>query len=662
MRDLFFHNPAPVNRTIGRAPGKASFRADIQALRGVAVLLVVLYHSGLGIFGAGYLGVDMFFVISGFLITGIITRGLADQRFSFIDFYSRRVRRLLPAAYTMLAVTAVASALLLTTSQYRDFLVNAVGSVFFVANLTLWKSTGYFALDSAFQPLLHMWSLAIEEQYYLLLPLILRIVPRRAWLPLLASATVVSVVGGVYLGLVKPGIAFFWLLSRAWELGIGSIAALTWHKPALKRMCRLLVWLALIGLLLVPIWALPGPVPGAGAILICLAAVIFIVADDTRLAASWPVRLLAYVGDFSYSLYLVHWPVFAFARVTTLSTELPVAVSILLIGVSFLLAWLLYTFVEEPLRLAPVKGRKLILTALLASAAVLALCWSLGHFRTQVPASAELAHPLEGLMASGCFTEDVETFDGSCSQSAEPQMLLWGDSYSAHLVPGLLATHAPPFAQASKGHCSPFANYAAVATGNERNWSKGCLRFNASVIDYARRTKSLKVVVMSGQFFRTLPFASAYAITRTPPGEVVRAPLGVAATVEAERHTVALLRSFGLRVLIVSPTPSSPFNMGQCWQRMAEHLPLLGQFANCRLTRDNPARVEQQWDAIGSGFQARANVPIIQLDQALCHSAQCHIQADGKPLFVDTGHLTEWGSLVVGRRLRLGERVWAEAR
>lgn len=669
---MLSNNRRPVNipklkrvrplQTIGAASSKASFRADIQALRGVAVLLVVLYHSGLGIFAAGYLGVDMFFVISGFLITGIVTSGIRESRFSFVEFYSRRIRRLLPAAYVTLALTSIAASWLLTTSQYRQFFVNLVGSLFFSANFTLWEQTGYFAPDSAFEPLLHMWSLAIEEQYYLFLPIILFFAPRRAWLALLIAASVASLVGGVYLATIKPSVAFFWLPARAWELGIGSIAALVWQNDSVRRFARGLLIPGIVAIILTPMWPMPGPTPGLSAALICLGAVIVILAREERVGNFVFVRGLAWVGDFSYSLYLAHWPLFALVRATRLSSELAAPISVVLIAIAFGLALLLYRLVEEPLRRSPVGGLKLILAAVGGSLAVLALAWGLGQAKLHIAGSAQLEIPVAGLNQPNCFSETVAGFDGQCTQSPAPEMLLWGDSYSAHLVPGLIATSRHSFAQASKGHCSPFANYAAVATANEFQWTKGCLAFNKSVIDYARRTHSLKVVILSGQYFRTLPDASQYAISTAPDGSIVRDPLGLEATIEAQRDTVAKLRSFGLRVVLITPPPPSAFDLGICWQRRAEGVPILGSYRNCLFREDNPARSAQLFDAMMAGFEHDANVPLIRLEQALCRDDRCQIEVGHKPLFRDTGHLTEWGSFVIGKRLNLGERAWVIAK
>lgn len=152
----------------------------MQALRGFAVLIVLLYHSGLELIPGGYLGADIFFVVSDYLITDIIRRGVETGSFRFAHFYTRRALRPLPAAYVMLFATTTLGFFVLTGTQYHAFRDQLLGSVFFAANFALWQQTGYFSIDAAFTPLLHMWSLAIEEQYYLVLPVLLVLVPRKA--------------------------------------------------------------------------------------------------------------------------------------------------------------------------------------------------------------------------------------------------------------------------------------------------------------------------------------------------------------------------------------------------------------------------------------------------------------------------------------------------
>jgi len=197
-------------------------RSDIQALRGLAVLLVIFQHAKAGFLPAGYLGVDIFFVISGYLITGILAREHARGGIRFGAFYFRRARRLLPAAGVTFAVTAVLAYVLLDAVEWRDFTRQLAGAVTFTANFVLLGQTGYFAHAAELKPLLHVWSLAVEEQFYLLLPALLALAPRRAWAPLLTGLLVASLALCLWWEGSRPDAAFYLLPARAWELGIGS--------------------------------------------------------------------------------------------------------------------------------------------------------------------------------------------------------------------------------------------------------------------------------------------------------------------------------------------------------------------------------------------------------------------------------------------------------
>ena len=216
-----------------------ALRIDIQALRGLAVLLVILQHAKAGFIEAGFLGVDIFFVISGFLITGMLAKAIARGSFSFSEFYFRRAKRLLPAAYVTFATTAVLSYFLLDAAEWHDFTVQLAGAVTFTGNLALWQQTGYFEGAAALKPLLHVWSLAVEEQYYLLLPAAMALVPRRYWTAGNALLLFASLALCVVLTFSSPNAAFYLLPARAWELALGSLAALwTARGPAPKSSSR----------------------------------------------------------------------------------------------------------------------------------------------------------------------------------------------------------------------------------------------------------------------------------------------------------------------------------------------------------------------------------------------------------------------------------------
>src|SRR6516165_5401338 len=215
---------------------------DIQVLRGIAVSLVVLFHSGTIPIPAGFLGVDVFFVISGFLITSHIIRDVDKQLFSLPRFYMRRARRLLPATYCTLAVTTLAAPFLLVPSSWGNYIKSLFGALTFTANIFLWLQTGYFEQDAAFKPLLHLWSLSIEEQYYLILPLFLLMAPNRWRTPLIAATLLSSAALCFLLVAYKTSATFFLLPTRVWELMIGSfLAGIVAKQPKLDAPAALKV-------------------------------------------------------------------------------------------------------------------------------------------------------------------------------------------------------------------------------------------------------------------------------------------------------------------------------------------------------------------------------------------------------------------------------------
>lgn len=356
-----------------------SQRIDIQALRGLAILLVVVYHARLLPLPGGYLGVDIFFVISGFLITSLIVRAIQAGNFSFADFYYRRARRLLPAAYVTLAVCLALSPFLLTSIEMRDFVMQVLGTVTFTGNFVLWSQTGYFESTAELKPLLHVWSLAIEEQYYMLLPAALVFIGKRYWLPGILALTLMSLGLLIALGPSMPGAVFYLFPTRAWELGIGSLLALATLGLKAQHSVRYLALPAGAALLLVPaLFPASRLHPEINALLVCLATAVLIAGNYRSLNEHMATRALARVGDISYSLYLVHWPIFAFlnnANVGGGGTWWPLRLGALLL--SFILAYLLYAQVEQRFRLTaprPVSkkyvGSMVLLSVLLVAAVV----------------------------------------------------------------------------------------------------------------------------------------------------------------------------------------------------------------------------------------------------------------------------------------------------
>ncbi|HWW72406.1 MAG TPA: acyltransferase, partial [Duganella sp.] len=203
------------------------YRSDIDGLRGIAVSSVILFHAGVRGFSGGFVGVDIFFVISGYLICGIIQREIAEQRFSYAKFYARRARRILPALFAVLLVCFVAAALVMTGAEMQDFSKSALANIGAVSNVYFWKSANYFSSSAELKPLMMTWSLSVEEQFYLFFPPVLLLIRRYRWNTgaALAALTAASLLASVWMTSRNPSTAFFLLPSRAWELGVGALLA-----------------------------------------------------------------------------------------------------------------------------------------------------------------------------------------------------------------------------------------------------------------------------------------------------------------------------------------------------------------------------------------------------------------------------------------------------
>jgi len=333
------------------------YRPEIDGLRAVAILPVVLFHAGVPGFGGGFVGVDVFFVISGYLITSIIRGELQDGGFSFVNFYKRRMRRIFPALFVMLAVSFVAAFIILPPSDLQQFSDSLVASTFFYSNIYFLHQSGYFATASELMPLLHTWSLAVEEQYYFVLPAMLFFSWRlghRGQMVLMAVLAVASLVAAqVYLA-TNPTLAFFVLPTRFWELLLGALAAYLLAGPAFPgRGASGLSWLGLAMILAaVAAFSPTTPFPGVAALLPTLGAVLVILTCDAdrgvgRLLA-W--RGLVMIGLLSYSLYLWHYPMLSFMRHLE-GGDRPAMLAVAVIA-SIIAAGLSYRFVEVPVRMS----------------------------------------------------------------------------------------------------------------------------------------------------------------------------------------------------------------------------------------------------------------------------------------------------------------------
>ena len=333
----------------------SQYRADIDGLRAIAVIGVILFHANLG-FTGGYVGVDVFFVISGYLISRIIVREVREERFSLQDFWVRRIRRILPAAATVVFATFLAGALILEPNSLRGLGISGIAYSLMVANVFFWKSSGYFSESAELQPLLHTWSLSVEEQFYVVLPIALTFLLRRksSWtFYIIAAIAMASFALNVLLLNEYPSSVFYLLPFRAWELLAGTLLVLCGDRIKLSEITNELLAVCGLGAIVIPMLYYTDGIqfPGLAAALPVGGTVLFIASNMSKATYTGQLvslKPLVAIGLISYSLYLWHWPLLVFSRhIFIVPTLFNTGAALVLTLIFSYLSWL---YIETPFR------------------------------------------------------------------------------------------------------------------------------------------------------------------------------------------------------------------------------------------------------------------------------------------------------------------------
>jgi peptidoglycan/LPS O-acetylase OafA/YrhL len=639
------------------------FRHDIQALRGIAVLLVLFYHAGIPGFSAGYLGVDVFFVISGFLMTGIIARDLEQKQqtlWPFLRrFYMRRIRRLLPAAYVTFFITMAGAYFFLTQIEYGEFAHQLAGAVTFNANHVLMFQDNYFDNGAELKPLLHTWSLSIEEQFYFFIPLLLFFVVRKYWIPLLGFSVLISLGLCFALNELKPSFTFYTLTTRAWELGFGSLAALAKVQENYRKILSCLCWPASAALIIIPAFMVAGPHPGLAALLVCTAVLVLLVGQSESLNNSHLIQCFGKIGDISYSLYLVHWPLFAFANNIYLFSEVPVSLRLGLMALSFLLAVALYRYIERPCRYTEAENLKKLLYLLgFFSLLLIALPYILKPMKAGRTDYTILMEKNAGLDAR-CHHIGTEDFLKKCLTSEQPEILVWGDSNAMHLMDGIVqAVGDKGVAQATYQSCSPILGLEHIKLPNyPQSLAKGCREFKEETLAWLAVQESIKLVIVSSPFEHVTD-PSNQGILRGK--ETV---LSIDLALREFKKTVDAVRALGKKAVLVSAPPRRHYNLGLCLERKDSGLVTRGGYQDCPVNiKDARAENPNMYEFLDR-VEKESGIPLVNLADYLCDGqGVCRTTWDGALLYRDGGHFTHAGARILFKNSPLMKDIYAKAR
>jgi peptidoglycan/LPS O-acetylase OafA/YrhL len=675
------------------------YRPDIDGLRAIAVLSVVAFHAFPAWMKGGFIGVDVFFVISGFLISTIIFENLDRGTFSFAEFYARRIKRIFPALLLVLIASFAFGWFALLADEYKQLGKHIAAGAGFVSNFILWGEAGYFDNSAETKPLLHLWSLGIEEQFYIIWPFVLWLAWKRKFN--LLTLTILVAFVSFYLnlkGIKKDAVATFYSpQTRFWELLAGSILAwfALYKKDAFANYkLKIDGWLAkliyretaeadgktlsnvisFIGSLLLAygFWRITKDVsfPGKWAVIPVLGAVLIILAGPK----AWINRkvlsnnIAVWFGLISFPLYLWHWPILSFARIV--ESEVPSRnIRIAAVVLSIVLAWLTYKLVERPLRFGNYSKFKVSVLVILMSivcgfsfysyqsnlissgaAKALNLSKQLGW---EIPAgSIEQSKLCREAFPERSNMTSKERDDNFCflQSNGSPNVLLVGDSINLSLFPGLTKFNDYNILLLSASAAAPFYNVRTTDFGDSIRLNNFKLTNHA--LDYALNASNIKVVVLASLASTDLVLPdSSFKITDVLNTDIKDAHSIFTASL---RFTVKKLLDAGKDVIYVLPNPSLSYDIKSCLGNIRPFRLRGSALKGCSQTAGNYFQTQggdayREW--VNSVLKDFPQVKVFDAALPFCDSENCYGSKDGNILYRDGGHLSISGSNLVAPKL-----------
>lgn len=650
------------------------YRPDIDGLRAIAVLSVVLFHAFPSLLRGGFIGVDIFFVISGFLITSIIFKSLDNKTFSFAEFYGRRIKRIFPALTLVLAATYIMGWFSLTADEFSQLGKHITSGAAFISNFALWSESGYFDTSAQLKPLLHLWSLGIEEQFYIVAPLAIFILSRFKISPaaILSGAAIASFALNIKLIGYDPTATFYSPLTRFWELLAGSllawftnykdtpISATTWATLAGKQK-RLRNVLSFAGLALLIFGLLHvkkgAHFPGAKALIPVIGAVLLILAGpmawvNKNLLSTKP---MVWIGLISFPLYLWHWPLFSLLRISEGEPSAQTMAAAMLLSIA--LAWATYRYLELPIR--RFKSERLKVVVLSSAMVIAAAVGGVTYMAAGLPerqANFALESYANSIARSDAKrqTECVDVLhaykkegDWHCQigdAKPKPDMFAYGDSHAYSLLPAfekLAADHSLSIAFSSASGCPPLLGIQSMR-GDLEIEKRNCQALNERIFSYVK-SEQISTVVLMGRW-------SYYSGGTTKPADfnlIAKDPTIQPTLAQSAQdlqwaidNTVKRYREIGVDVYLVEDNPQQLKN--------AKEVLRSGKGQESAYDALSVSKTEHLANTAFSVKALRATTAtVISFDSILCPETICPLTRDGVFWYFDDNHLSASGALVV---------------
>ena len=642
------------------------YRADIDGLRAVAVIAVILFHADVDYFSGGYVGVDVFFVISGFLITGIILSEIETGRFTIAGFYERRIRRIFPALFTVMIAGLAVGSFVLLPADFADFGAEVASMTLFVSNFHFANSSGYFDGASELKPLLHTWSLAVEEQFYIFFPVVLVALERFAKqrkTPVIAFILAASLLLSIWTVEADPVAAFYLAPSRVWELMIGALLAMGSVPVIRDRRLRELTSMAGLMLILsaVLVFSDSTPFPGKAALVPCLGTALIIHAGasgTTSVGRILSLRPVVFIGLISYSLYLWHWILLVFCRQYFAVVNLPPHITAAALLISLVVSILSWRFVERVFRdRRRISRRPIFVAGATAMALTLAVGLSIVSLdgfpqRFDEPvvelAATESDASENGLNAGAKIgsADDVFKREIGVKRAAIRTFVFWGDSHADAFYTAM--NKAAREAGRSGVHATLTGCAPLLGVYRKKGTDKYlCRNFNDSVLGAILGDDSLHTVILAARW--ALSAEGRRYKNESKRKILITDDFSPEASLAENRavfargldRTLKALRNAGREVVIVGPVPEPGFHvprslaMQQRTDTQREIAPTFDEFLERQefvlRTLDDSA---EKYDAT-----------VIYPHEALCDRVSCPVVRQGRSLYSDEHHLSRWGAV-----------------